>query len=113
MAQRSSSQKIPSDITDEEWEVLKEILEQVEPYTTGRPRKVDLREVLNAIYYINKTGCPWRYLPKDFPPYVRVSYDYPKWVHHQTWEKINTALRQNLRKKSGRNENPSAGIMDT
>lgn len=105
--------RYPSDITDEEWEVLKEILEQVEPYITGRPRKVDLREVLNAIYYLNKTGCPWRYLPKDFPPYVLVSYYYQQWVHNQTWEKINTALRQNLRKKSGRNENPSAGIIDT
>ncbi len=87
-------------MTDEEWGILKEALEEIEPYTTGRPRKVDLREVLNAIYYINKTGCQWRYLPKDFPSYLLVSYYYQKWVHNKTWEKLNTALRQNLRKKT-------------
>lgn len=108
-----SVKRYPSDITDEEWEILKEALEEIEPYTTGRPREVDLREVLNAIYYINKTGCQWRYLPKDFPSYLLVSYYYQKWVYNKTWEKLNTALRQNLRKKNGRSENPSAGIMDT
>ena len=92
--------RYPSDVTDEEWEVLKVILDKVDPYVTGRPRQVDLREVLNAIFYLNKTGCPWRYLPKDFPPYVVVSYYYQKWVRTKTWEKINTALRQDLRKKT-------------
>ncbi len=95
-----SVKRYPSDMTDEEWGILKEALEEIEPYTTGRPRKVDLREVLNAIYYINKTGCQWRYLPKDFPSYLLVSYYYQKWVHNKTWEKLNTALRQNLRKKT-------------
>ena len=108
-----SVKRYPSDITDEEWEILKEALEEIEPYTTGRPRKVDLREVLNAIYYINKTGCQWRYLPKDFPSYLLVSSYYQKWVYNKTWEKLNTALRQNLRKKNGRSEDPSAGIIDT
>ncbi len=108
-----SVKRYPSDLTDEEWEILKEALEEIEPYTTGRPREVDLREVLNAIYYINKTGCQWRYLPKDFPSYLLVSYYYQKWVYNKTWEKLNTALRQNLRKKNGRSENPSAGIIDT
>ena len=95
-----SAKRYPSDITDEEWEILKEVLEEIEPYTTGRPRKVDLREVLNAIYYLNKTGCQGRYLPKDFPSYVLVSYYYQQWVYNNTWEKLNTALRQNLRKKT-------------
>ena len=95
-----SVKRYPSDITDEEWGILKEALEEIEPYTTGRPREVDLREVLNAIYYINKTGCQWRYLPKDFPSYLLVSYYYQKWVYNKTWEKLNTALRQNLRKKT-------------
>ena len=55
-------------------------LEQADPYTTGRPRKVDLREVVNAIFYLNKTGCQWRYLPKCFPSYTLVSYYHHKWV---------------------------------
>ena len=55
-------------------------LKKADPYTTGRPRKVDLREVINAIFYLNKTGCQWRYLPKDFPHYTLISYYYHKWV---------------------------------
>lgn len=58
------AKRYPSDPTDEEWEIVKPILEEADPYTTGRPREVELREVLNAIFYINKTGCQWRYLPK-------------------------------------------------
>jgi putative transposase len=105
--------RYPSDLTDEEWDILKPILEKADPYTTGRPRQVDLREVVNAIFYLNKTGCQWRYLPKDFPPYTLVSYYYHKWVDNNTWEQINTAIRQQLRKESGRKENPSAGIIDS
>jgi putative transposase len=105
--------RYPSDLTDEEWDILEPILEKADPYTTGRPRQVDLREVVNAIFYLNKTGCQWRYLPKDFPPYTLVSYYYHKWVDNNTWEQINTAIRQQLRKESGRKENPSAGIIDS
>jgi putative transposase len=106
-------ERYPSDLTDEEWEVLEAILNEVDPYTTGRPRKVDLREILNALYYLNKTGCPWRYLPKDFPSFTLVNYYYQKWLDRNIWEKINTKTRQILRKESGRNENPSAGIIDS
>ncbi|MBK8755096.1 MAG: transposase [Candidatus Competibacteraceae bacterium] len=105
--------RYPSDLTDEEWEVVEAILNEVDLYTTGRPRKVDLREILNAIYYLNKTGCPWRYLPTDFPSYHRVSDYYQKWLRQKVWEKMNTAIRQKVRKESGRTENPSAGIIDS
>ena len=105
--------RYPSDLTDEEWGILEPILEKADPYTTGRPRQVDLREVVNAIFYLNKTGCQWRYLPKDFPPYTLVSYYYHKWVDNHTWEQINTAIRQQLRKERGRDENPSVGIIDS
>jgi putative transposase len=105
--------RYPSDLTDEEWEVIKPILGQADPYTTGRPRKVDLREVVNAIFYLNKTGCQWRYLPKCFPSYTLVSYYHHKWVDRGILEKINTAIRQELRQEMGRNANPSAGIIDS
>ena len=85
---------------------------KADPYTTGRPRKVDLREVINAIFYLNKTGCQWRYLPKDFPHYTLISYYYHKWVDNNTIEQINTAIHQQLRKEMGRNEHPSAGIIE-
>lgn len=105
--------RYPSDLTDEEWQLLEPIFEEVEPYTTGRPREKDLREIINAIFYLNKTGCQWRYLPKDFPSYKLVSYYYQKWVDNNTWEKVNTILHRKLRKEMGRNENPSAGIIDS
>jgi putative transposase len=105
--------RYPSDLTDEEWQLLEPIFEEIEPYTTGRPREKDLREIVNAIFYLNKTGCQWRYLPKDFPSYKIVSYYYQKWVDNNTWEKINTILHRKLRKERGRTENPSAGIIDS
>ena len=108
-----SFERYPSDLTDEEWEVLEAVLNKVDPYTTGRPRKVNLREILNAIYYLNKTGCQWRYLPKDFPSFTLVSYYYQKWLRQKVWEQINTAIRQKVRKEIGRNEDPSAGIIDS
>ena len=82
-------------------------------YTTGRPRETDLREIVNAIFYLNKTGCQWRYLPKDFPSYKLVSYYYHKWVDNNTWAMINIALHRKVRKELGRNEEPSAGMIDS
>jgi putative transposase len=105
--------RYPSDLTDEEWQLLEPLIEEAEPYTTGRPRTKELREIINAIFYLNKTGCPWRYLPKDFPSYKLVSYYYHKWVDNNTWAKINIALHRKLRKELGRNEEPSAGIIDS
>ena len=105
--------RYPSDLTDEEWQLLEPLIEEAEPYTTGRPRIHELREIINAIFYLNKTGCPWRYLPKDFPSYKLVSYYYHKWVDNNTWAKINIALHRKLRKELGRNEQPSAGIIDS
>ena len=106
-------ERYPSDLSNEEWLIVEPILEKARPYTTGRRRKVDLREVLNAIFYLNKTGCQWRYLPKCFPSYTLVSYYYHQWLNKQILEKINTEIRQQLRTEGGRNENPSAGIIDT
>jgi putative transposase len=111
--QERPASRYPSDLTDEEWEILQPIFEQLDPYTRGRPREVELREVVNAIFYLNKTGCQWRYLPKDFPHYTVVSYYYHKWVDNGTWEQINTALRERFRQKIGRNAEPSAAIIDS
>ncbi|WP_242470528.1 IS5 family transposase [Thiococcus pfennigii] len=103
----------PSDLTDEEWSILLPIIRELEAGTRGRPRKVDLRRVVDALFYLNKTGCPWRYLPKDFPSYKVVNYYYNKWRANGTWEKINTALRQRLREQCGRRPDPSAAIIDS
>jgi putative transposase len=109
MARRS----YPTDLSDQEWEIVNEIVVREEPYTTGRHAEVDLREVWNAIFYLNKTGCHWQYLPHDFPPPTTVNYHYLKWIRTGIYQKVNDALRQQLRKMIGRNENPSAGIIDS
>ncbi len=103
----------PSDLTDEEWEIVSSIINEADPYTTGRPRTSDLREIINAIFYLNKTGCPWRYLPNNFPDYKLVNYYYNKWTRNGAFEKINTALRQELRLKKNRNRDPSGAIIDS
>lgn len=105
--------RYPSDLIDEEWEILESILEELEPYTTGRPRKTDLREVMNAIFYLNKTGCPWRYLPKDFPSHKLVNYYYNKWTDNRLLEKVNAELRRRFREKKGRTPDPTGAIIDS
>jgi putative transposase len=108
-----SSARYPSDLSDEEWEILQPIFEKLEPYKTGRPRKADLREILNAIFYLNKTGCQWRYLPTDFPSYKLVNYYYNKWTDNRMLEKVNVELRQRFREKKGRKPDPTGAIIDS
>jgi len=71
-----SAVRYPSELTDEEGEIFEPLINELESYTIGRLRKSDLRERLNAIFYLNKTDCPWRYQPKDFPSYKLVNYYY-------------------------------------
>jgi putative transposase len=80
--------RYPSDVSDQEWEIIEPIIIEAKPYETGRPREVDLREILNAIFYLSKTGCPWRYLPKDFPDYTLVNYYYNKWTANGLFQKL-------------------------
>ncbi len=103
--------RYPSDLLDEEWEILQPIINELEPYTTGRPRTTDLRDILNAIFYLNKTGCPWRYLPQDFPSYKLVNYYYNKWTDNRTLEKVNTVLRQYWRQKKAGIRTPQQQLL--
>jgi putative transposase len=106
-------ERYPSDLLDEEWAIIETVINELEPYKTGRKRDSDLREILNAIFYLNKTGCPWRYLPKDFPSYHLVNYYYNKWTHSGLLEKINADLRARLRQQRDRNPDPSGSIIDS
>lgn len=98
----------PTDLTDKEWGILKGLLPEAK--VGGRPRRVDLREVLNGIFYRLRTGCAWEMLPHDLPPYQTV-YDYfNKWSAEGTWEQINGVL---VRMAEGREAEPSAAIIDS
>ena len=100
-----------TDLSDAEWGCLKSYLPA--PNKRGRPRIRSPREILNAIFYILKSGCPWRLLPREFPPWGTVYFWFRRWRIDGTWEKLNAELRECLRTRLGRNLQPSAGIVDS
>ncbi len=101
----------PTDLSDEEWRCIRALLP--EPTGQGRPRLHSLRAILDAVFYVLKSGCPWRLLPKDFPPWKMVYDWFRRWRIDGTWERLNAQLRERLRSRLGRNPNPSAGIVDS
>jgi len=102
----------PSDLTDEQWAII-EALDINKHWGPGRPMRLELRAVSNAILYVLRTGCQWRYLPKDYPNYNSVYYHYHKWCWDGTWEAVNTALRERVRREAGREGQPSLAIVDS
>ena len=100
-----------TDLSDAEWECLQPHIPA--PNKRGRPRTHPTREVLNAIFYVLKSGCPWRLLPKDFPPWETVYWWFGRWRTDGTFERLNDALRRRLRVRLGRDPLPSAAIADS
>jgi putative transposase len=101
----------PSDLTDAQFARLKPLLPRAKP--GGRPRSVNLHDIVNGILYVNRTGCQWRALPKDYPPWSTV-YDYfRKWRKDGTWPAINDALREQVRQRAGRRRSPRTGYLDS
>ena len=100
-----------TDLSDAEWECLRPHVPA--PNKRGRPRTHGTREVLNAIFYILKSGCAWRLLAKDFPPWGTVYWWFGRWRTDGTLERLNAALRELLRSRLGSNPLPSAGIADS
>jgi len=101
----------PSDLTDEQWSIIEPMIPPAEP--GGRYRSVNLREVVNGIVYLLRTGCSWRQLPHDFPPWGTVHYYYRRFRLDGTWELIHDRLRERVRRQAGRKLTPSAGIIDS
>ena len=106
-----SRKSYPTDLTDAQWEVLRQLLPPAKP--GGRPRRVDLREVLNAIFYLLRSGCAWRLLPHEFPPWGTVHYYYWRWQRDGVWQRLHDALRSQVRVAAGREASPSAAILDS
>ena len=100
----------PSDLTDEQWEIIKPL---IPVSTVGRPRKVDMREVLNAIFYLNRSGCQWDMLPHDLPAKSTVYDHFARWKADGTWQEILDALRRQVRVAAGKEPTPSAGSIDS
>jgi putative transposase len=100
----------PSDLTDAQWEVIQPL---IPVHATGRPRTVDLREVLNAIFYLNRSGCQWDMLPHDLPAKSTVYDDFKQWKADGTWQAILDALRPQVRVAGGHDPNPSVASIDS
>ncbi len=101
----------PSDLTEAPWTRLEDLLPAARP--GGRPRSVDLREVVNGILYRLREGCTWRALPHDLPPWGTVHTYVRTWRRDGTWERVHDALREEVRRAAGRDPSPSAGSLDS
>ena len=115
MGQEGSSRKVyPSDLTDEQWAIVEPMIPPAKQNPRGgRPREVDMREVLNTIFYLNRSGCQWDMLPHDLLPKSTV-YDYfAQWRDDGTWAKMVKALRERTRREAGREPTPSAACIDS
>jgi transposase len=108
---RRDGLRYASDTTDDEWALIASHLPP--PAKRGRTRKTDLREVVNAIYYIAQAGCQWRMLPKDFPPYSTVQRYFYDWRNRGVWQAINHVLLMEVREAAGREASPTAGVIDS
>ena len=97
----------PSDLTDKEWEIIESF------FPVGNKSEHHKRSMVDAVFYIDKTGCQWRQLPHDYPPYVAVWSFYRRAREGGLWEKIMDALVQKTREKAGRKATPSYGIIDS
>jgi putative transposase len=106
-----NTERYASDLKDEEWAIWEPLIPRAK--AGGRPRRINRREVVNGIFYLLKTGCQWRMLPKDFPKWKTVNDYFSQWRKDGTWQRLNDALREQVRTSEGRNKTPSAGSIDS
>jgi len=102
--------RYPSDLTDEQWAIIEPLIPVNQ---VGRPRKVDMREVVNTIFYLNRSGCQWDMLPHDLLPKSTVYDHFAQWRDDGTWQTIMDALRQEVRIAGGHDPNPSVASIDS
>lgn len=108
---KALSKSYPTNLSNSQWQLLKPLIPIAKP--GGRRRSVDIRAILNAIFYVLVTGCAWRMLPGDFPPYKTVYHYFRQWRVEGVWQLLNDRLRRMVRVKAGRHPSPSAAILDS
>lgn len=114
MSQTTVSRKpYPSDLTDEQWAILEPLIPPARQNRGGRPRDVNMREIVNAIFYVNRSGCQWDMLPHDLPPKSTVYEYFSEWREDGTLTNILTTLREQIRVTAGREATPSAMCIDS
>jgi putative transposase len=112
MGEQIKRKSYQTDLSDKEWEKIKPHI-PIPKTKRGRKRDHPLREILNAIFYVMRSGCTWRMLPHDFPPWKTVYHYFRLWRRNGTWERANAALRTELRILDGRESQPSAAVLDS
>ena len=100
-----------TDLSDAEWSYVEPHLPA--PEAPGRPRLHSPRQILDAVFYIVRSGCAWRLLPKEYPPWKTVHHYFRTWRIDGTWERLHAALRERVRVRAGRNPQPTAGAVDS
>ena len=105
------TQTYPTDLTDRQWDCIKELIPAAK--SGGRPRSLEMRQVINAILYIVVTGCQWRMLPKDYPKWQSVYHYFRIWRDDGSWQRIHDTLRAEVRRCAGRHKHPTAGCLDS
>jgi putative transposase len=106
-----SNQTYPTDLTDRQWDCIKDIVPPPKP--GGRPRSLDMRQVINAMLYIVVTGAQWRMLPTDYPNWKSVYHYFRLWRDDGTWQRLHDTLRAQVRRRAGRHKHPTAGSLDS
>ena len=106
-----SRKPYPTDLSDQQWQLIASLIPAAKD--GGRPRTVDVREILNAIFYMLTSGCAWRLMPHDLPPWPTVYYYFRCWRIAGLWQQMNQILRQKVRCSRGRESTPSAAIVDS
>ena len=101
----------PTDLTDSQWNIIQEMIPPAK--SGGRPRSLDMRQVINAILYVTVGGIPWRMLPREYPKWQSVYTYFRKWRDDGTWQRIHDTLRARLRQRAGRHKHPTAGSIDS
>lgn len=104
-------QRYATDLTDAEWQVLEPLIPRAKKM--GRREEYSKRDIINGIRYLLRTGCAWRLLPRDFPPWPTVYHYFRRWTRDGTWEYVHTELRARVRQRAGRKAQPSAAIIDS
>ena len=106
-----NNQRYPTDLTDRQWDCIKQLIPPPKP--GGRPRSLDMRQVINAMLYMVVSGVQWRMLPQEYPNWKSVYHYFRQWQKEGTWQRIHDTLRAQVRQKAGRHKHPTAGCLDS
>jgi len=101
----------PSEVTDEQWDLVRAVFER--RAKVGRPAVVPKRSIVNGLLYWDKTGCPWRYIPREYGHWETIRYHFDRWTKDGTWAELNAALVRQVRVAAGRDPEPSGAIVDS